>query len=341
MDPSWKNWSCNGGDNSGSSCTPGSNECGDRGQCTTAPLSAIACITYQNAPGQLGTVGGLFGTADVRQQIVAAQESTFRENFPEGVYDLAPVTGFVVWDSHAFNPTKIDTSVEQWMNLQFASPDELVHPRQKIFDANDIFGMGRIEAYSSKEVCTTYTIPQHAELLTLSSHFHRFGKEFRIWYPPNAECSPGPDCQPNERPADYKSYDYADPLYQRFASGDAPSFGSSNAEDRTFKYCGLFDNGENNPAEVRRESLKPDAATCDFVALVAPVANQRGLELFACGCEPEERSCFGGPNEGLACNGDDSVCGEGGVCDACPVGGGVTTEEEMFILLGSYYIKTP
>ena len=33
--------------------------------------------------------------------------------------------------------------------------------------------------------------------------------------------------------------------------------------------------------------------------------------------------------------------GEGGTCDACPLGGGVTTEEEMFILLGSYYVATP
>jgi hypothetical protein len=341
MDPSWKNWRCNGGDHSGSSCTPGSDECGDRGQCTTEPLTTIACIAYRNAPPELGTVGGLFGTADVRQQIVVAQEATFRESYPEGVYDLAPVKGFVVWDSHAFNPTKVDTSIEQWMNLEFASPDERVYPRRKIFDADDIFGMGRIEAYSSKEECATYTIDQYAQLLTLSSHTHRFGKEFRVWYPPNAECEPGPDCRPNDRPADYKSYDYADPLYQRFGEGVTPTFDSPDLEDRTFKYCAFWDNGESNPLEVRRESIKPDAETCDFVDAFAPLANNAGLGLFTCGCEPEDRSCFGGPNEGMACNGDDSVCGEGGVCDACPAGGGVTTEEEMFLLLGSYYIKTP
>jgi len=27
-----------------------------------------------------------------------------------------------------------------------------------------------------------------------------------------------------------------------------------------------------------------------------------------------------------------------GACDACPVNGGTTTEDEMFILLGDYYI---
>ena len=34
---------------------------------------------------------------------------------------------------------------------------------------------------------------------------------------------------------------------------------------------------------------------------------------------------------------------EGGVitCDACPVRGGVTTEDEMLIMIGSYYIPEP
>jgi hypothetical protein len=280
----------------------------------------------------------------VRQQIVAAQESTFREAYPKGVYDMAPVKGFVVWDSHAFNPTKFDTSVEQWMNFEFASPDELVYQRRKIFDAGDIFGMGRIDAFSTKEACTTYTIPQHAKLLTLSSHTHRFGKEFRVWYPPNEPCygdAPDNNCAPASREPDYINFDYADPLYQRFSGDEVPQFSSENIADRTFKYCGFWDNGESNPSEVRRESKKPDAETCDFVDTFAPLANSAGLGLFACGCEPEERSCFGGPNQGMACNGDDSVCGEGGICDACPAGGGVTTEEEMFLLLGSFYVETP
>jgi hypothetical protein len=43
----------------------------------------------------------------------------------------------------------------------------------------------------------------------------------------------------------------------------------------------------------------------------------------------------------MPCNGDDSVCGEGGSCDACPLLGGVTTDDEMFIPLGSYYVAPP
>ena len=60
-------------------------------------------------------------------------------------------------------------------------------------------------------------------------------------------------------------------------------------------------------------------------------------------CPARERECIGGPMHNSFCNGDDSYCdsspGAGdGVCDACPVVGGVTTEDEMFLLLGNYYL---
>ena len=51
--------------------------------------------------------------------------------------------------------------------------------------------------------------------------------------------------------------------------------------------------------------------------------------------------CVGGATPGLECGQDDSVCGDGGSCDACPVHGGVTTEDEMFISIPAYYILPP
>jgi hypothetical protein len=346
MDPSWRSWSCLGGDNAGMTCTPGGDECGERGQCTTEPLTTVACINYQNGPPEMRSPLGLFGRVSSRQNLATAQEASFRETFPANVYAMAPVKGFVIWDSHAFNLTKSDTTVEQWMNLTFAPADELLYLRTQIFDADDIFGMGFIEPFSSTEACGSFEIPQNGRLLTLSSHTHRYGKEFRVWYPPNDPCNkndsdPANHCQRPDRESDYLSFDYEDPLYQRFTGDKVMSFDSSNPEDRTFVYCAMWDNGESNPEEVRRESTKPDAETCEFLDIFAPLAAQNGFEFFKCGCEPEQRACFGGPNEGVPCNGDDSVCGDGGICDACPLGGGVTTEEEMFILLGSYYVETP
>lgn len=257
MGDSWRNWICLGGPNADESCTPGSDECGDRGQCATAPQTAVACIFYANGPSDLGIdIGGLFGRAESRFNVATAQEATFREDYPPNVFSLMPVEGFMVWDSHAFNLTKSDTSVA-------------------------------------------------------------------------------------DREPEYTSYDYEDPLYQRFIGDEILSFDSPNEEDRTFRYCSRYDNGESNPTEVRRHSMRPEAETCAFVDTIASFAVGAGINIFTCGCVPEERSCFGGPNEGMPCNGDHSVCGDGGVCDACPAGGGVTTEEEMFLLLGSYYVQTP
>jgi hypothetical protein len=346
MHASWRNWKCLGGDNAGMDCTPGGEECGARSQCTTEPQTTVACITYRNGPPEMGTPAGLFGRATTRQNLATAQEASFRESFPRDVYAKAPVKGFIIWDSHAFNLTKSDTSVEQWMNMKFAPSDQLKYLRAQIFDADDIFGMGYIEPFASHEACGTFTIPQYGRLLTLSSHTHRYGKEFRVWYPPNEPCDnddpdPSNHCTRPDREPDYLSFDYADPLYQRFVGDDIMGFDSPNERDLTFAYCAFWDNGESNPDEVRRESEKPDAETCGFLDIFAPLVQQRGLNFFTCGCEPEQRACFGGPNEGMSCNGDDSACGEGGACDACPVGGGVTTEEEMFILLGSYYVETP
>jgi len=50
-------------------------------------------------------------------------------------------------------------------------------------------------------------------------------------------------------------------------------------------------------------------------------------------------ACYGGSDAGDLCNGNNAAC-ESGECDACPVLGGVTTEDEMFILLGRYYVSS-
>jgi hypothetical protein len=81
---------------------------------------------------------------------------------------------------------------------------------------------------------------------------------------------------------------------------------------------------------VQRNPERPDAATCEFAELA-------GGFIAKCGCEPESRACLGGPNQGAICGEDDSFCGDGGRCDACPLAGGVTTEDEVFAILHAQY----
>jgi hypothetical protein len=155
---------------------------------------------------------------------------------------------------------------------------------------------------------------------------HQRGELFRIWLPPTPPCAGTAACSPPGRAADYESRLYDDPLYTYY---DPPNdYSSETNAERTFTACAIYDNGADNPLEVKRESTKPNTPTCGF-----PVA--------ACGCSAAQRVCLGGDDQGAACSGDNSVCGGGGMCDACPLLGGITTDDEMFIPLGSYFVRPP
>jgi hypothetical protein len=328
----WKDWQCLDGADDGMPCDPSiEGVCGEGSTCATAPTTALGCTAYPNGPRALGTILGFFGQATTRQNIAVAQEATFVEDYPEGVYGVMPVVGFTIWNSHSFNLTKEDTTVAQYINFTYIAEEDRQYQRRDLTVLDDIFAMGVIAPFTSSQSCATFTLPVGSRLLTLSSHTHKFGRDFRIWYPPNETCEAGPRCAAPEREPDYRSFFYQDPLYQRFdAENNLQLLDSPNEEDRTFRYCATWDNGETNAEEVRKHSERPDANTCAFGAANSFVGE--------CGCEPAERACLGGPDEGMACNGDDSLCGTGGVCDACPVWGGVTTEEEMFGILGAYYV---
>jgi hypothetical protein len=324
----WGPWTCLGGEKAGQTCTPGANdECGSRSQCTTPVESAVACVGYDHAPIDFGLGGGAMGGGtDSLVPLSGAQESTAIDLPPPGVYSILPLRGFVSWNSHGFNLTTSGTSIEQWVNLSFAPEQEREWVRRQIFEADNIFAMTKVEPFKKREVCMTWTLPRYSQLMSLSSHMHVRGELFRIWLPPNTPCEGTRDCGPPNTAADYESRLYDDPLYTYY---DPPNDYSSDAvEERTLKACAVYDNGEDNPLEVKRESTKPNTPSCDFF-------------FASCGCAASDRACLGGDQEGTPCDGDDSVCGEGGLCDACPLLGGVTTDDEMFIPLGSFFVQEP
>jgi len=323
----WGPWECLGGDKAGQSCDPtAADACGPRSQCTTPTITSVGCVGYPFAPRDFGLGGGLGGSTAAHVQLAGAQESSAIDLPPAGVYSVLPLQGFVSWNSHGFNLTKKGTTIEQWVNLSFAPESERVWVRRQIFDARYIFAMTPVAPFEKREVCMTWTLPQYSQLMSLSSHMHARGERFRIWLPPNEPCAGAGDCLPPQGAPDYESLLYDDPLYSYY---DPPAGYSSAAEaDRTFKACAVYDNGADNPLQVKRESTKPNTPACGY-----PVAG--------CGCAADERVCLGGDEQGTACDGDDTVCGDDGVCDACPLLGGVTTDDEMFIPLGSYYIETP
>ncbi len=324
-DPGWGTWTCKGGTKDGTRCNPkgigtpapSGADCGDRSACAGTVKPSTACVLYgppdygfnnNNAP----SFGG-------------SQEPLSQQTYASGVYNLLPMKGIVVWNSHAFNLTPTDTTMEQYYNLTFAGAADQSYQVQAIFDSSEIF-VENVPAFETREYCRTFTLPQNSRLFDLSSHTHKRGKLFRMWGPPNATCTAAGGCLPNTGAPLYLSTTYNDPVRLEF---DPPvELNSANSANRTYKFCARYDNGASDPAEVKRRSTSP--APSNSFAPGGP-------------CALSETRCIGGPKHGQLCSGTNATCdtttGAGdGVCDACPLRGGVTTEDEMFIALGSYYV---
>src|SRR5262249_45419843 len=136
--------------------------------------------------------------------------------------------------------------------------------------------------------------------------------------------STGP-CGPEAGPPIFTTIQYNDPTVLTF---DPPvALDGDDVASRTYKFCAVYDNGADDPSEVKRASTSPKPPF--FLAPGGP-------------CLPADTACLPGPQKGQKCNGNHAFCGDPSLklCDACPLKGGVTTEDEMFILLGFYY-KVP
>ena len=322
-DEAWGAWTCLGGEFAGTSCDPtligvpateGGADCGSRSACATSPVRTIACIGY--------------GPQDLRENqagLPGTQESRVESRFADGVFSLIPIRGIVTWNSHAFNLTTGDTTIEQYINIHWAAPEDQIYRSRGIFDSRDIFAQN-VPPFESQEICRVYTLPQYARLTRLSSHVHERGVLFRIWDPPHDPCSAAdPECVPPDEEPIYVSRVYNDATVIDYE--EPRIFDQDDPAERSFKFCAVFDNGAEDPSTVKRQSTSPQPP----FGRLAPGGP----------CADEELHCVGGDNQGAFCGGDDSICTGGGACDACPLRGGVTTEDEMFILLGGFFVVPP
>lgn len=124
----------------------------------------------------------------------------------------------------------------------------------------------------------------------------------------------------------YTNLVYNDPTVVIY---DPPKPMEGSPYDRTTTYCGLYDNGYSDPDEVKKRSTSPESAGFLGGPCETPSGCTEGKVGTLCSGETEEAlntSCDTTPGAG------------DGFCDACQLRGGFTTEDEMFLLLGSYYI---
>jgi len=302
--PAFGTWTCSPGPRGGEVCDPlDAGACGPDSFCHSEidPVS-IGCIGY-GPPGRDGL--------SIFQQIGGAQEAQAFIRFRDGVFGQMPLRGIALWSSHSFNLTTEDTLLHARLNFPFAADQRF--PLQQIFNVDAVFSPNAAP-YTEATVCHFHQLPQGARLFGITSHTHEKGKRF--W----AELPDGTMI--------YENFIYNDPVKQFF---DPPlAFDSPDPVERRIRYCATYNNGRNpdgspNPELVTRASRVPESARRTFGA-----------------CEPV--ACAAG-RIGAPCNGtgDDAACdsspGAGdGLCDACNITGGESTENEMFILIGQYFI---
>jgi len=312
-DPVWGDWTCKKGAHAGMACDPirigesvmdGGADCGEGAVCATNAQSVIGCRGW-GAPDSDTARAGMGG----------AQSPVARREQYEGVYGQLPVRAVVIWNSHGFNLTDEATDIEQYLNYTYAGPDEREYLVRSIFQTKDIF-VQEVPPFEARTYCASETLPRGAHVTNINSHVHKRGVLWNTWLPPNdpgCQTTSGCEPEPESRKPDYVSKAYNDPNYMYF---DPPLvFDSDNVEDRTFKYCVTYDNGSPEYPELLKRNSTSVGSKCDGAAY-----------------------CVGGDKQGERCGSDQSVCTGGGSCDACPVSGGFTTEDEMLIFQGAYYV---
>ncbi len=315
-DPGFGPWSCYGGSDDGLSCDPASSGVCPGGSCGGGRRDTVACIGY--GPPD-------YGFASNNSPVFSgAQEPTSATSYPAGVYQLLPLRGVVVWNSHAFNLTSQDMNMEAWLNLDFADQQNFL--AQGLFNADEIF-VQDVPPYQTREYCYTHTFAEGTRLFEISSHMHSRGKRWRYFSAPQTPCASATGC-PLGNPADifYESTDYSDPVVTDFAP---PIHFTGSVADRTIKFCTLFDNGASDPAEVKTVSGSPCPPNgCGLIpgGPCGPGGDSRNPDV----------KCLGGPNVGQLCTADFECTNS--VCDACNLMGGVTTMDEMFIAIGTFYV---
>lgn len=322
-------FTCHGGPMNGQTCdpvklgiaAPVGADCGPGGGCSGQVVSTIAC-NFNYGPPDFGfNLGSGTPTAPM---IGGSQEPRSVLDYPPGASVPLPTKGIVVWNSHAFNLFDEPAVNRQWLNLYFAGPADREYLAQGLFNAGAIFAMN-VPPFKTQEVCNTHTLDRGTRLFQLSTHSHKRGNFFRVWGPPNTPCAPGPLCTADTRAPLLTTTVYSDPAVLYF--DPVIELDGTDVASRTLKYCSLYDNGATDPAAVKRQSTSPSPPLP--LGLGGP-------------CSNSTVACMAGPRKGLPCHGDNARCdtlpAQGdGVCDACPLTGGVTTEDEMFILLGIYY----
>ena len=294
--PEFGAWTCKAGSRDGQPCDPLDASACDDGLCGSAVTDSIACIGYGPPEGAVDVAGGGIGGAQTAQQYDPPRD---------GVYVELPISGILYWNSHAFNLTTEDHHLNARQNFSFA--EDRRFRQVSIVDSHAIYIQNGQAPFTTERYCSEHVIPQGAQLLSLSSHTHKRGRNFTVDLPDGSRI--------------YQSFSYSDPVDESY---EPPIlFDSTDAAQRTLTYCADYNNGvlEDGSPDLRlvtRLSTMPARTSCKPVACAAGKVGE------PCKGVTDDASCDSSPGAG------------DGWCDACKITAGVTTENEMFVLTGRF-----
>jgi hypothetical protein len=230
-------------------------------------------------------------------------------NGRDGFFAKFPSHGIFYWNSHAFNLSAKDLMHRSWDNYYFTN--DLRFEEVSFQDTSSIFVANGTPAFTRREYCVEYVLAEGTKLLSLVSHTHKRGERFTMKIKGTGE-------QVYDNPF------WDDPTVTKY--DPARVFDSADPADRTIRYCAVYNNG-----------LKRDGSfDVDVVKRCSRTPERSGCKATHCA-----EGLVGEPCDGV---GDDASCdttpGAGdGFCDAGSITGGLTSDDEMFILLGSRLVE--
>ena len=296
--PTFGEWSCLGGDQEGRSCDPKNAGACPSGHCISQIVDGPGCIGF-GPPGSVIDRGTHAGFL---------VQTPFEERvFPAGVFSQMPIRGIQYINWHGFNLTNEETRMNGAANLLFRSEESW-----RLIELRAGALIEPLPAYTDRVQCHEWEVPLGAHIFELTPHTHRFGRE--VW----VETSDGRRI--------LESRSYSDPT--RVIFDPALVFDDSDPENRILTICALYNNGVDDAGN-------PDPTTVKRYSRQTPNALVGRCEPTHCWSGQIGAECGGGSaNED--CNSEPGI--SDGLCDACTLSGGVSTEDEMLLLLGAYWI---
>ncbi|MFM7737008.1 MAG: hypothetical protein ACKPBU_13635 [Alphaproteobacteria bacterium] len=300
-DPAFGEWTCRGGSEPGTTCDPkDESDCGSGGLCASELKRSFGCIGYgPSSAGFTILIGG-------------AGQPVSRDEYPAGVYGQLPTRGVIYWNSHAFNLTAKPGTMHVALNYEYTAERRYV-----VSGVSDFSAIFRPNAapYTRETYCNDHVLQRGTRLFSLSTHTHKRGKHTWITLADGTQI--------------YDNYSYTDPVQAKW--DPALAFDSPDPSQRILRYCGTYENGiapdgSPDPETVTRLSKLRKANPSSFGNVCKPVACTAGRIAAPCDGENDDAACDSSPGAG------------DGECDACPITGGESTENEMFNLFGLYWV---